>query len=415
MRLQLVALLIVAALLGVGVVHAQTPAEIQAQIDEHNAKIKALQEEIAQYEDKVDELGKQKDTLQGAVNSLTLSQKKLAAQLSVTQNKIDSANLELKQLGVEIGDKEVTIAANQEAIAKALREVARTESASLIAQFLIAPSLTDAWQTTEEVLQFNRALSQDINDLKATREALSVNREEVEATKAKLESLRKDLSLEKKSVDISKAAEQKLLADTKNQESSYQKILADKRAEESAFEAALFDLASQLQYALDPSKIPPAGKGVLRWPLDNVYITQQFGKTSSSGRLYASGSHDGIDLRASIGTPVRAAATGTVVEINQGAVPYCQYGKWVLVRHNNGLATLYAHLSDISVAKGEAVVVGEVVGFSGNTGYATGPHLHFGVYYADAVSFKQYTCKSGSPVMIPIAPVNAYLNPLDYL
>ena len=177
----------------------------------------------------------------------------------------------------------------------------------------------------------------------------------------------------------------------------------------------LFELESQLQYVLDPNSIPPAGKGVLRWPLASVFITQQFGKTSSSQRLYVSGTHNGVDFKAPIGTPVHAALTGTVMATNLGAVPNCQYGKWVLIKHLNGLATLYAHLSEVSVQQGSTVTTGQVIGFAGNTGYAIGPHLHFGVYIAEAISFKNYICWNKAVVNIPIAPINAYLNPLVYL
>ena len=142
---------------------------------------------------------------------------------------------------------------------------------------------------------------------------------------------------------------------------------------------------------------------------------RQFGKTSSSQRLYVSGTHNGVDFRAFIGTPVRATLSGTVIAVNYGAVANCQYGKWVLIKHSNGLATLYAHLSDISVQKGTAVATSQVIGFSGDTGYATGPHLHLSLYLAEAISFKQYQCKNGSVVTIPVAPPAAYLDPLAYL
>ena len=104
--------------------------------------------------------------------------------------------------------------------------------------------------------------------------------------------------------------------------------------------------------------------------MNDVFVTQQFGKTVDSVRLYASGSHDGVDFRAQTGTAIKSALDGTVIEVNHGAVQYCQYGKWVLVRHGNGLTTLYAHLSRIDVSKGDSVATGQVLGYSGNTGYS---------------------------------------------
>lgn len=95
------------------------------------------------------------------------------------------------------------------------------------------------------------------------------------------------------------------------------------------------------------------------------------------------------------------------------------YGKWILIEHVNGLTTLYAHLSEISVNAGEAVATGEVIGYSGNTGYSTGPHLHFTTYASDAVQVvklgevkKQTNCAQAS---VPVSSWSGYLNPLDYL
>ena len=395
--------------------YAQSAADLQAQIDANNRQLETLKAEIAVFQSQLDALGTKKNTLQSTISSLTVSQKQLAAQIQVTKNKIASATLQIQQLTFSIGDKETAIAADQDAIAKALRTIAEQENAPLITTLISSDSLGQAWQFTDEALQFNRALANDIANLRAARIELASSRDAVTATKTRLVALQNDLAVQKKSVEVSKAVQQKLLADTKNQENIYQKLLADKQVEEARFETALFELASKLEYVLDPSRIPPAGKGVLRWPLDSVFITQQFGRSSSAQRLYTSGSHDGVDFRASIGTPIRASLSGTVLEVNYGAVQNCQYGKWVLVKHVNGLATLYAHLSNISVQKGAVVVTGQIIGYAGNTGYATGPHLHFGVYFADAVSFRPYTCKNGQRVTIPIAPLTAYLNPLSYL
>jgi len=85
--------------------------------------------------------------------------------------------------------------------------------------------------------------------------------------------------------------------------------------------------------------------------------------------------HPGFDLAAPTGTPVGAAAGGTVTH----AGPAGTYGNLVTIRHENGYETRYAHLSAVTVAPGDRVAPGQQVGKVGTTGYSTGPHLHFEV------------------------------------
>jgi murein DD-endopeptidase MepM/ murein hydrolase activator NlpD len=85
-----------------------------------------------------------------------------------------------------------------------------------------------------------------------------------------------------------------------------------------------------------------------------------------------------IDFHASPNQAVGAAAAGTVVFA--GGNPCCSYGYYVVVDHGNGFETLYAHFSSISVSVGQRVAQGQVVGYGGRTGYATGNHLHFEVH-----------------------------------
>ncbi|MFQ5661718.1 MAG: M23 family metallopeptidase, partial [Candidatus Paceibacteria bacterium] len=218
--------------------------------------------------------------------------------------------------------------------------------------------------------------------------------------------------------DINRNDKNTLLSITKNKESSYEKLLVKRKMEKEKFEDELRNLESQLQFELDPDSIPAAEKGVLAWPLEKVKITQYFGNTefAKSGGYKGEG-HNGMDFRASSGTKVKAALAGEVIAVNTQVAYMCQYGKWVLVRHANGLTTLYAHLSLIPdrIKVGQQVSTGQIIGYSGNTGYATGPHLHFTVYASKAVQFKQYTCNSGATLTIPVAAYSGYLNPMDYL
>jgi len=86
--------------------------------------------------------------------------------------------------------------------------------------------------------------------------------------------------------------------------------------------------------------------------------------------------HNGIDLAGPVGTPIGAAMPGTVVHTE---TQIGNYGKFVIVRHDAGFQTLYAHLDRISVGKGQYVSQGQRVGTMGNTGRSTGPHLHFSI------------------------------------
>lgn len=421
--------------------YAQSAAELQAQIDANNKQLEALKFEISVFQQQLDVLGAKKNTLQSTINSLTLSQKQLATQIQITKNKIASANLKIKQLTLSIGDKEASIAADQDAIAKALRIIAEGEQTPLVATLISTNTLGEAWDVADEMMQFNRALSDNITDLRAVRTELASNRDAVAAEKAKLVSYQNELTLQKRSVDASKSAQQQLLAQTKNQESTYQRIIAQKQAAEKAFEQELVNLQGQLNLVVDPGRLPKVGSGVLSWPFQlsfmnnctkrkNVFgnlfcISQYFGNTpfsTANPQIYNGGGHNAIDIAAPIGTAVTAALSGIVLDTgNTDRVGGCySFGKWVMLVHGNGISTLYAHLSDIDVMKGQSVNTGQIIGLSGMTGYATGPHLHFGVYATEGTQIMTLRQFRGATVgcanaTMPVATLSAYLNPLSYL
>jgi len=104
-----------------------------------------------------------------------------------------------------------------------------------------------------------------------------------------------------------------------------------------------------------------------------------FGNISSGFGFRRREFHTGIDIRAGVGTPVRATANGIVSYAGwKGG-----YGLTVIIRHNFGFSTLYAHLSRLSVGIGKRIERGDIIGYTGTTGYTTGPHLHYEVRVND--------------------------------
>ncbi len=123
-----------------------------------------------------------------------------------------------------------------------------------------------------------------------------------------------------------------------------------------------------------------------------------------------------------VGTPIYSVMDGTVLATGD-TTKVCrgvQYGRWIVIDHGNGLASMYAHLSAIKVKKGEKVKRGQKIGLSGNTGYSTGPHLHFTIYYTKGVKIKTISHSYpgrcyGKKMTVPIAAHNAYTDPFKYL
>jgi murein DD-endopeptidase MepM/ murein hydrolase activator NlpD len=104
-------------------------------------------------------------------------------------------------------------------------------------------------------------------------------------------------------------------------------------------------------------------------------IISRFGDWGGHGGVPRLWQHSGVDIRAKVGTPILAAAGGTVIRVGQQPLT----GKFVTVQHTVDLATVYYHLSATTAKVGQAVSRGEPLGRSGMTGNATAPHLHFGV------------------------------------
>jgi len=430
--------------------HADTISDIQAQIDDVNSQKAALDAQIAEYQKQLDALGTQHQTLQSSISSLSTSQAQLQAKIKSTQKSIDAANLKLTQLGSLIGDTQSSIDLEKQAVAASLRDIASADDVPLVATIFSADSLATAWATVDADNQLASMLQGHTHSLAEAKDELSNEQSSVAAQHDQLASLGSSLTTQNKQLTVTKQTKQTLLSQTQSQESQYQSLIAQKKAQEASFEQTLQNLQSQLT-PVAAGAAPHPGTGVLTWPASAAFmahcpsiasalnpkndfcVTQFFGNTpfaTANAQIYNGMGHDGIDIGMPIGTPVLAALGGTVLGTgntdqyvdSKGRQCY-SFGKWVMVQHPNGLATLYAHLSSIEATKGQTVTTGQELGLSGMTGYATGPHLHFGVYVASGVQIMdlgKFRGSGGTPctdagAILPVAPNNAYLNPMSYL
>lgn len=394
---------------------AQTKEELLNKVEDTNAQIRKIQDEIKKLESQLTTTSAQKLTLQNTVRGLDLQIQKLQKSLSLTQTQISQKDKDIQILGSNISTTEEKIGVSQDQMATTLRSLDQITEDSMVAALLGESTLASFFDQAITLSTVRDELQNHIEDLAALKSNLSSSKKTAEQSRQELAALKNNLTDQQKGVAVVRTTQNSLLSETKNQEATYQALIKQKKAEQSSFELELIRLASGLANA-DVTTAPPPARGTIGWPLATVRITQNFGNTSfAAAGAYNGSGHNGMDFGGAIGTPVKSVLGGVVQEINQGAVKNCQYGKWVLVKHGNGLTSLYAHLSSISVAKGQVLTAGQTVGLVGDTGYATGPHLHLTLYISSAVTFKNYTCNSGAVAFIPVSPLNAYLNPYLYL
>ena len=401
---------------GEAISYAETALEIQNKINQKDSDIQKLEQEIAAYQTELDTLGKQKNSLNSSLKQLDITKKKLNADIAVTQNKIDKTNLKIQNLSSDINVKENSIENNIDSIRLEIRNINELEQESLVETILSNNDFSLIWNDIDNIVTVRERVRADIIELEQMKGVLEDTRKVTIDAKNELTKLKSQLSDQLKIVVQNTNEKNKLLVQTKNSEVNSQKLLKDQLAKKLAFEKELRDYESQLQFILDPSKLPRAG--VLSWPLDIIFVTQEFGAKTGPHRTYTSG-HSGTDFRAKTPLPVKAMADGMVKGIGDTDVscPGVSFGKWIFIEFNNGLSGTFGHLSLIKVQEGQKVRRGEVIGYTGGTGRVTGPHLHISLYVSSAVSVSTVPSKScpGRILKQPIAAINAYLDPMYYL
>lgn len=398
--------------------YAATAEDLQTKIDSQNKAISQLEAEIANYQAQLGALGTQKNTLSNAVKTLTVQVQQVGTQVKLTGDKISGTNLKIASLDDSIGKTAANIQDLHLAIVKSLQEMNAQDQRSLSEVFVSSDTLSELWhyQAVDEAVR--QALRDKTNALINKKQVLLTDKTQVEKAKQELVRLQAELKNQQALVKKNQADKNELLASTKNQESVYQKMLSQKQAQKAQMENDLREYESQLKYVLNPNELPKTGSNTFAWPLDKVRITQLFGKTSASARLYATGTHNGVDFGIPSNNPVRAMGAGVILGSGNtdGACRGASYGNWILIKYDNGLTAVFGHLNKVVGVTGARVSAGTLVAYSGATGYATGPHLHVSVWPSDGVKITSFPSKacSGRTITIPTGAANAYLDPMVY-
>ena len=402
-------------LLSTFLVFAAAPEELKNSIEQKSKELENINQQIQENQQKLEAVQGEKKTLQKEVSSVQNQLKQIDLGIKSSEVNIEKLELEIDSLQYNISDSEKQIIQKREAIIEILRELQQKENESPLVAFLKNKTLSDGIFEAQTLADLNSNLSFEIDNLSEAKNDLSVALDKTTDKKQEREAENFTLKNKKTIADEIKKEKQSLLEQTKNQEKNYQKQLSELEKQQLAISDEISELEDELRRTFDPSLLPSKRPGILAWPIKLVKdggigrITQRQGEKSY---LYRGKPHNGLDIGAPIGTPVFAADDGIIEAVDNNDKNYYrkyQYGKYILIKHNNNMATLYAHLSKYVVSEGNSVKRGDLIGYSGNTGYSTGPHLHLGVYWAPSIQMKSIPPAAG------LVPIGVIINPEDYL
>lgn len=365
-------------------VGAKTTQELQQDLGVTRDRLREVREgkqealqRLAAAERDIQALDQQIDGLEGQLEQVMERADAAQARLDATQAELNQVAAELEATRRRLQKAEEDLHTQQTVLNQRLVSAYKSGTLGFVELLLESVRFSDLLnrldlvgiilRQDQDVLQQIAALK---GDMEEQRSALETRREAVSALAVRQRAEADELAA---AVAEKQSAMEALAVAREGKQVAAARAESDKVAFEQQEEelAARSEEIRRVLQSAGISTIPTQGTGALSMPLHGE-LSSRFGMRTLFG---VTRMHNGIDISAPLGTPIKAADGGKVIlaDWNGG------YGKCVIINHGGGVATLYGHLSEIRVSVGKGVSQGEVIGLCGSTGFSTGPHLHFEV------------------------------------
>ena len=346
--------------------HADRIQSLQAKIAAAQSQEARLQSDIGSIESKI-------RSLESQVGGVSTKLDSLERDLRLQQEKLNRIRALYRFQSEELDSFQHEYNLSVGLLNQRLIEMYESEDPSTLDVLLSSQSLGDFLDQVDYVRHID---SQDVvitrqvhgarNRWRSVREKTKVTKDRVETVTRTIAVRTAEVRAEKERLLISEKGLGQLKGRRRKQLASVQESKAEYLHEVAGLQASSARVTAQLQTASSSYSSTPSSSGLI-WPVSGPVVS---GFGMRWGRM-----HEGIDIGVGYGTPIHAAASGTVVFSGwMGG-----YGNFVILDHGGGMATAYGHQSSIAVGGGQTVSQGQVIGYVGCTGHCFGPHLHFEV------------------------------------
>lgn len=365
-------------------------------------KLDSLKSQASQLNEQGSSLKNQLSGLQNEADSKLEEKAVLEQQISVLSAQIVNTQALIEEYDVQIADKQVELEnAQQKAdeyyqlFLARFRDLEEQGSVSYWSILFDAASFSDLLDRISFIADVVHYDNQIVDQLQAARQAVADAKADLETNQAEQVQAKTDLESQQAELSTDEAAVDAAIAEINSKADVYQSQLDEIKSQADALDEQI--AAAQKEYEAQvaaekaaqeaankknnsssnsnsSSSSSGSGRISMVWPCASTRVTSGFGKRNSP-TAGASTYHKGIDIGASTGTAIYAAASGTVTEAGYSS----SRGNYVVIYHSNGVSTAYMHCSALYVSSGDKVSQGQTIAAVGSTGISTGPHLHFSV------------------------------------
>jgi murein DD-endopeptidase MepM/ murein hydrolase activator NlpD len=380
-RLVPAALLVAAAALVVLLACAATaPAkDLESKLDAKEAKLSKVRERRGVLTSTIAHYKVEIERLTGEVAALRSREAEVRVRLDAKQRELDGAVAELDVARKHLAVVRAHLKRALVSLRGRLVAMYETGAPDILNVLIEAGGYDELVDRTEYLNRINGLDEAVVSRVRDLRDQIRRTVTRLRSAKDRIESARDAIASEEQALADARSAVQhrqsSLVAARRDREAALEKITATERDLDGDVASIQAELAATLagtgSAPLPAGPIQGGGSGLI-WPVDGPVVSG-FGSRFGGAEF-----HEGIDIAVPSGTPIRAAAAGTVIftepEASSGG-----YGNFTCIDHGGGLSTCYAHQESFAVSAGQQVSQGQVIGYSDCTGHCFGPHVHFEV------------------------------------
>lgn len=338
-------------------------------IQEQQQKLQEVNRQLKQQRNSVDQARKKEKSVIGQISNLDQDINQTESEIKYTDDRIAYLKQSIEEVEEEIKCSEEALAEQSDTLGKRLVFIYEKGGDVSYLEVLLAAADIKDFLTRYDLL--NMIVEQDVELIKSInkeKKELSLKKCDLEIKQKELVSIQDEQIGQKEILDSQKEEKKKLLGSVRQEKKAMEQALNELEQESRQLESIIRQYESG-------NTSSQAGSGTFIWPTPgHTRVTSEYGMRLhpilGERRL-----HTGMDIGAPMGATIVAADSGTVIS----ATWMSGYGQVIIINHNNGLSTLYAHQSSFLVSKGATVSKGQAIGKVGSTGWSTGPHLHFEV------------------------------------